>query len=132
MRLTQIELQKNIAKSVLSPPSNIRKTHTEVACSVAWRLSACAFRIPLGCIIAKERCARHEAAAWHAAMYIAHVALGVTLVAIGRYFQRDRTTVAYAVRRTEDHRDDPVFDATIAEIGRLARLALRLDGEIEV
>ena len=69
MRLTSHELQKNIAKSISSPSSNIRESFSEAACSVAAQLVADAFHIPLSRIIAKERCTRHEAEAWHSAMY---------------------------------------------------------------
>ena len=45
-----------------------------------------------------------------AAMYLAHVAYGLTLTQVGTLFGRDRTTVAYAFRIVEDLRDDYVFD----------------------
>jgi Bacterial dnaA protein helix-turn-helix len=47
------------------------------------------------------------------AMYLAHVACGLTLTDTGRLFGRDRTTVAHACVVIEDRRDDPVFDRAL-------------------
>ncbi len=44
------------------------------------------------------------------AMYLAHVACGMSLTEVGRVFARDRTTVAHACGVIEDGRDDPMFD----------------------
>lgn len=44
------------------------------------------------------------------AMYLAHVACGMSLTEVGRVFARDRTTVAHACGVVEDGRDDPMFD----------------------
>ncbi len=47
------------------------------------------------------------------AMYLAHVACGLTLTEVGQVFARDRTTVAYACGVIEDRRDDPAFDRSL-------------------
>jgi len=47
------------------------------------------------------------------AMYVAHVACGLSFTEIGCLFKRDRTTVAHACSIVEDHRDDPMFDTVI-------------------
>jgi hypothetical protein len=47
------------------------------------------------------------------AMYLAHVACGLTLTDVGTIFERDRTTVAHGCAVIEDRRDDPVFDRTL-------------------
>ncbi len=47
------------------------------------------------------------------AMYLAHVACGMTLTDTGRLFGRDRTTVAHACGVIEDRRDDPLFDRAL-------------------
>jgi hypothetical protein len=49
-------------------------------------------------------------AAMYAAMYLAHIACGMSLTDVGRLYARDRTTVAYACAVIEDRRDDPEFD----------------------
>ena len=60
------------------------------------------------------------------AMYLAHVAYGLTLSDVGRAFDRDRTTVAYACGVVEDRRDDVSIDRTLdlleTVVGRLAHL----------
>ncbi len=47
------------------------------------------------------------------AMYLAHVACGLSFTDVGLLFSRDRTTVAHACRVIEDRRDDPVFDRAL-------------------
>ncbi len=47
------------------------------------------------------------------AMYLAHVACGLTLTDAGRLFSRDRTTVAHACGVIEDKRDEPAFDRAL-------------------
>jgi len=47
------------------------------------------------------------------AMYLAHVACGLSLTEVGRVFARDRTTVAHACGLVEDLRDDPVIDRSL-------------------
>lgn len=60
---------------------------------------------------AQETRGRADAAlARQVAMYLAHVACGMSLTNAGRLFGRDRTTVAHACLVIEDRREDPVFD----------------------
>ena len=51
------------------------------------------------------------------AMYLAHVACGLTMTDAGRLFGRDRTTVAHACITVEDRRDDPLFDRALDHLG---------------
>jgi hypothetical protein len=46
-------------------------------------------------------------------MYLARVALGMTLSGAGLLFARDRTTASHACRTIEDLRDDSGFDALL-------------------
>jgi hypothetical protein len=50
------------------------------------------------------------------AMYLAHVAGGLTLSEVGRIFGRDRTTVAHACLIIEDKRDDGRLDRALEMI----------------
>lgn len=63
---------------------------------------------------------RHRAAdvalARQMAMYLTHVAFGLTFVEVGRVFGRDRTTVAHACAAVEDLRDDPPFDRALSAL----------------
>jgi len=55
----------------------------------------------------------HVAFARQVAMYLAHVAWGLTLTEVGHVFARDRTTVAHACGLIEDSRDDPTLDRSL-------------------
>lgn len=74
---------------------------------------AVAFQVPLPELRAPTRRTAPVAFARQVAMYLAHVACGITLTEVGILFGRDRTTVAYACRVVEDHRDDFLFDASL-------------------
>jgi chromosomal replication initiation ATPase DnaA len=62
------------------------------------------------------RCTRGAARiaeARQVAMYLAHVACGLSLTDVGKLFGRDRTTVAHACSVVEDRRDDNNFDMAL-------------------
>lgn len=70
------------------------------------------------------------------AMYLSHVLLGMTMTEVGRFFGRDRTTVAHACALVEDAREDPLIDRDIDALEMAvhqrvgaAQLALVLTGE---
>lgn len=71
---------------------------------------AMAFQVPLRELRARTRRRAQIAFARQVAMYMAHVAYGLTLTEVGILFTRDRTTVAHACGIVEDRRDDPLFD----------------------
>nr|WP_244595434.1 helix-turn-helix domain-containing protein [Bosea lathyri] len=56
------------------------------------------------------------------AMYLAHVAFGLSFIRIGICFGRDRTTVRHACALIEDRRDDPALELGLnaIEAGLLA------------
>ncbi|MGI2035286.1 helix-turn-helix domain-containing protein [Rhizobium panacihumi] len=57
------------------------------------------------------------------AMYVCHVALRMPMGDIADACGRDRTTVRHACHLTEDRRDDPLFDAFVACVERMALAA---------
>lgn len=61
-------------------------------------------------LFATTRKCAHIAHTRQVAMYLSHVALGLSLTETGRRFGRDRTTAAYACSQVEDRRDDSLFD----------------------
>ena len=71
------------------------------------------FGVEADAIDAETRGRAEVALARQVAMYVAHVAGGISLTDVGRMFSRDRTTVAHACAVIEDRRDDPVFDRAI-------------------
>lgn len=67
-------------------------------------------------ILAPTRSRAAVAAARQLAMYLCHTLLSLSMTEVGRYFGRDRTTVAHACALVEDLRDDGDADARIARI----------------
>lgn len=57
------------------------------------------------------------------AMYVCHVTLRMPMSQIADACARDRTTVSHACHMTEDRRDDPLFDAFVACVERMALAA---------
>lgn len=55
------------------------------------------------------------------AMYIAHVAYGLTLTEVGDLFGRDRTTVAHACQVVEQRRDSVEFDESVVLLELIVR-----------
>ena len=71
---------------------------------------AVAFAVPADELRASSRRTAGVAFARQSAMYLAHVAMGLSLCAVGRIFHRHRTTAAYACLLVEQRRDDPDID----------------------
>jgi chromosomal replication initiation ATPase DnaA len=82
---------------------------------------AAAFGIRIGELRAPKRRCASAAFARQAAMYLAHVAFGLSYTEVGRAFDRDRTTAAHACRLVEDRRTDPEIDARLASLEHLLR-----------
>jgi chromosomal replication initiation ATPase DnaA len=82
-----------------------------------------AFAVPAAELGRTTRGQAPIAFARQSAMYLAHVALGLTFSDVGRAFGRDRTTAAHACRRVEDLREDPGIDATLAALEHTVRNA---------
>jgi chromosomal replication initiation ATPase DnaA len=118
-------VQTRIAAKAVKPRGS-----AGVGCKLAALLVADALQLKLSDILAVTRGSPESARARQAAMYLAHVALGISLTAIGRFFARDHSTVAHGCRCVEDRRDNPAFDTMIAELALAARLALHLDCEV--
>ena len=71
------------------------------------------FMVRAGDLWSGTRGHSHAAFARQVAMYLAHVAWGLSMTEVGQVFARDRTTVAYACRRVEDLRDDADLDRSL-------------------
>ncbi len=63
------------------------------------------------------------------AMYVTHVALGLSMREVGQGFGRDRTTVLHACHQIEDMRDDQEFDGIVAMTERVMTAALGRAGQ---
>jgi chromosomal replication initiation ATPase DnaA len=86
------------------------------ACRLIESLVSTAFGIPIAELRAEKRGRASAAFARQAAMYLAHVHLGLSLSAVGASFGRDRTTVAHACACVEDCRDDPKFERILSHL----------------
>ena len=61
-------------------------------------------------------------------MYVAHVALGLSMNEVGRGFSRDRTTVLHACHLIEDLREDAEFDRMVTTAERIVVAAFGKPG----
>jgi chromosomal replication initiation ATPase DnaA len=77
---------------------------------------AAAFDVAVDDLGACTRGSPRVAFARQVAMYLAHVACGLTLTEVGALFARDRTTVAHACGVVEDRRDDPELDGSLEHL----------------
>jgi hypothetical protein len=97
-------------------------------CDLTAIAAAAAFAVPVGEIGAATRRTSGVALARQSAMYLAHVAFGLSFSEVGRGFGRDRTTAAHACRLIEQRRDDPAVDAVLGGLeGVCATLRRKLE-----
>ena len=74
-------------------------------------------------IAAPTRRTRAAAHARQTAMYLAHIAFGMSLGRVANAFGRDRSTVAHACRVIEDRREDDAFDDRLDRLEEFLRAA---------
>lgn len=86
--------------------------------------------VPLAALLTPERGGPRIAFARQVAMYLAHVACGLTFVEVAQLFGRTRTTAAYACHRIEKMRDDPWVDWKIARLEEAIRCAGSLESTL--
>ena len=72
-----------------------------------------AYAVPSRDLWSRTRGSPAAAFARQVAMYLTHVAFGLSLTEVGHVFARDRTTVAHACALIEDMRDEPRFDRSL-------------------
>lgn len=80
---------------------------------------ATAFAVPSAELRTASRGRAPVAFARQVAIYLAHVALGLSYSAVARSFRRNRTTVARACQVIEDRRDDPRVDFLLSVLERI-------------
>jgi len=89
---------------------------------------AATFMVPVTELQACTRRRATVALARQSAMYLAHIALGLSFTEVGRAFGRDRTTAAYACRLIEDRRGKAGLDTKLAELEHALRRNLASTG----
>ncbi len=88
------------------------------------------FGLDQGALLVPTRGAPQIAFARQVAIYLAHVCFGLSFAAVGRMFQRDRTTVAHACRVIEDRRDDRDLDRRLTALERACRRSPERAGDL--
>lgn len=100
-------------RGVAPPPGQPPLTETARLRRIIAEAVGDIFGVPQADLSKPSRGKARVALARQAAMYVAHVACGLSLTQVGQIFGRDRTTVAHACAVIEDRRDDPIFDRTL-------------------
>lgn len=95
-------------------------------CRLAREIASAVLDVPVEEIGRPNRSVAETCRARHLAIYLAHVVFQVPLGAIATEFGRDRTSVAHAVRRIEDGRDEAAFEHLVVRLERLAVACLCL------
>lgn len=93
----------------------------EARARLAQHAVAFVFRQPHEEIAARTRRSKGAAFARQTAMYLTHVAFGMSLARVAAAFGRDRTTVSHACHVVEDRREDPSFDAYLEDLEAFLR-----------
>ncbi|MEN9873263.1 MAG: hypothetical protein RL186_160 [Pseudomonadota bacterium] len=95
----------------------------DAACA---RFACDAAAFALGCtpdLMGQTRGNAATAFARQVAMYLTHVAFGMSLQRVATAFNRDRSTVAHACHAIEDRRDDPAMDDLLDRLEASLRAA---------
>jgi chromosomal replication initiation ATPase DnaA len=100
----------------LIPPKSPVERNAKSVQEQVWLVQATsshALGVALGDLCAATRRTPRAALARQVAMYLCHVVFRIGISQIARAFERDPSTVAHALARIEDMRDDGEFDRTI-------------------
>lgn len=104
---------------------NLRHQHQGLVRSLVEASVARVFGASALQIRSAQRGMAKVAFARHVAIYLSHVAFGLSYTAVGRAFGRDRTTVRYACAAIEDRRDDARFDTVLSVLEGALVVAVR-------
>ena len=107
------------------PPPIIPKQHSVLTRDFIFSTVSTVFGVEPLVLQQPSRGRARAALARQVAMYLAHVACGLSLTAVGRIFGRDRSTVSHACRRIEDAREAAIFDEAVAMLERSVRMIVR-------
>lgn len=107
------------------PLLRLREERKLALCEAMIDIAAALFDVPSRELRQTKRSVTGVTRVRQVAMYVAHVALGLSMGEVARGFGRDRTTILYACHLVEDLRDDAEFDRIVATVERIAVAALR-------
>ncbi|TFF25135.1 hypothetical protein E3C22_07070 [Jiella endophytica] len=108
------------------PRTDPRQRVATEACRLAQEIASLGFDVPVSEIRRPSRAETRACDARHVAMYLAHTIFQISLTKMALAFGRERTSVAHAVRRVEDRRDDAAFDRRLQRLEELAAAACRV------
>ena len=97
-------------------------------CERAWLVQATVAHVTgvaLKDLCATTRGSPKVAFARQIAMYLSHIVFTISPTEVARVFGRDRSTVAYALWRIEELREEPQFDRTLDWLEAMLRRAGR-------
>lgn len=103
-------------------PEPLQAGKTKMSGETGWKKAALAaltqriaalFAIGTHAIHARRRGSPTIVKARQTIIYLAHIALGLDVMEIADALNRDRSSVALALKTIEDARDDPAFDALL-------------------
>ncbi|EFL88940.1 DnaA related protein [Ahrensia sp. R2A130] len=103
--------------------------YRNAVCSLCSRTVAIALQVSLDALNSPDRENGETSKARQIAMYLSATMFNLCATEVGRAFKRDRTTVAYALERIEEQREDPEFDFILVQLEDLlsdARHAISL------
>ena len=84
--------------------------------TVAVSLAASTFGVPPQDVLSQRRGRNAASHGRQIAIYLGHVALGLSFSDLAAIFGRDRASIRHAVTRIEDRRDDPGFDLWLSAL----------------
>jgi chromosomal replication initiation ATPase DnaA len=87
--------------------------------------------VPVEMLFANSRCRGNIALARQLAMYVMHVALGRSIIAVAKLFDRHASTVLHSCYVIEDRRDDEAFDLLVSDLEAQATAPHRNHGAVE-
>ena len=116
-----LQVVASVPRQAAPPPVVTGRLPPERTCHWVAFCVARDFGLELPDLFGPTRGAPRVAFARQVAMYLAHVGFQLSLGAISRVFDRDRTTVAHACRVVEDGRDDVWLDCRLEALELFCR-----------
>lgn len=108
---------KNMVAPKIKKPATIRVTQADrQRTRIIMDLVSMSTGVSLNDLKSHTRSTARAARARQICMYLSYVAFQWPLARIGRAFDRDRTTAAYACRLIEDLRDDQALDERLSQL----------------
>src|SRR3954447_12325114 len=116
-----LQVPASVPRQAAEPPVVFRRLPPERTCHWVAFCVARDFGVEFPDLFGPTRGAPRVAFARQVAMYLAHIGFELSLAAISRVFDRDRTTVSHACHIVEDSRDDIWLDCRLEALELFCR-----------